>query len=116
MRRKASPPSSPIRSTYCSVSRQYSAAASPPSHSRALSYAIAPPRRAKPPLRPLAPEATARASCTRTRLPLRASVSAAEMPVTPPPTIATSAEPSSGRDGSVGAASASQKESATRRC
>ena len=45
--------------------------------SRALSYAIAPPRRANPPLRPLAPEATARASCSRTRLPRRASVSAA---------------------------------------
>ena len=67
-----------------------------PSHSRALSYAIAPPRRANPPLRPLAPEATARASCSRTLLPRRASVSAAETPVTPPPTIATSAAPRSG--------------------
>ena len=38
-----------------SVSRQYSAACSGPSHSRALSYAIAPPRSAKPPFRPLAP-------------------------------------------------------------
>ena len=50
-----------------------------------------PPRRANPPLRPLAPEAIARASCRRTRLPCRASVSAAETPVMPPPTISTSA-------------------------
>ena len=55
--------------------------------------AVAPPRSAKPPLRPLAPSATPRWSCTRTRSPASASRSAAEQPVMPAPTIATSTRP-----------------------
>ena len=51
---------------------------------------------AKPPFRPLAPSATPRASWTRTRSPASASVSAAEQPVIPAPTMSTSGGPSSG--------------------
>ena len=49
----------------------------------------------KPPLRPLAPPATSRASQRSTRLPACASLSAAVQPVTPAPTTTTSAAPSS---------------------
>lgn len=48
------------------------------------------PPRAKPSLRPLAPSATPRASCTRTRSPPRALASAHDTPVIPAPMIATS--------------------------
>ena len=91
--RSASPTSSARRVSDSSVRIQYSRAASSPSHSRARLYGIAPPRSAKPPLRPLAPSATRLASCTRTRSPASASASAAEQPVVPPPTISTSARP-----------------------
>src|SRR3954447_24916435 len=66
-----------------------------------MSYAGAPPRKAKPPLRPLAPPAISRASNSRTRLPASASLSAQAQPVTPPPTTATSTGPA---DRSAGAA------------
>src|SRR5207249_4078935 len=72
------------------------------------------PRSAKPPLRPLAPVAIARASCTRTRRPASASTRAHAHPVTPPPTIATSTRPSWRGDRIGGACSSSQYASATR--
>src|SRR3954465_1738219 len=71
---------------------------------------MAPPRSAKPPFRPLAPGAPARASRRRTRTPASASVSAHEQPVTPPPTTTTSGTPRSRLAGSFGASSSSQNE------
>ena len=71
---------------------------------------MAPPRSAKPPFRPLAPDAIARASRRRTRTPACASVSAHEQPVTPPPTTTTSGSAPSRIAGSAGASSSSQNE------
>src|SRR5581483_652869 len=68
----------------------------------------APPRSAKPPLRPLAPPAISRASCSRTRAPASARARAAAQPVMPPPTTTTSGGPSSARRGIGGAGSSSQ--------
>jgi hypothetical protein len=65
--RRASPASSCMRSRERSLRRQSCAARSGPSSRRASSYGNAPRRaKPKPPFRPLAPQATRRASCTRT--------------------------------------------------
>ena len=79
-----------------------------PNRSRACGYEIANPRSAKPPLRPLAPHATRRASNRRTRSPASASVSAHEQPVTPPPITTTSGRPSRDTRVSGSAGSANQ--------
>src|SRR5262249_20613796 len=84
--------------------------------SAVTSYGAAPPRSAKPPLRPLAPPAISRASWTRTRTPARASVRAAEHPVTPAPTTTTSGGPSSGAARVGPRGSASQYDVGTGRC
>src|SRR5207302_3980247 len=83
-------------------------APSGPYVSRATSYLAAPPRRAKPPFRPLAPSAMPRASCTRTLRPPRARARAHAQPVIPAPITTTSTE-SRGFTFTVGRASSSQK-------
>ena len=109
-RRRASPASSDMRSSVCSVSAQCIWAWSAPSVSRASSYGGQRPRSANPPLRPLAPEAISCASRSLTRRPARASVSAQEHPVTPPPTTMTSTGPEASLTGTAGSGCASQYE------
>src|SRR5215218_2334850 len=81
-------------STVSSVRRQRSAC-------REDAYGLAVPRSAKPPLRPLAPPPTRRASRTLTRTPASARTRAQARPVTPPPTTATSTRSSRSNAGYV---------------
>jgi hypothetical protein len=77
------------------VARWIAAARSRPQRATDSWYIGAAPAMKKPPLRPLAPDATARASSSSTERPASSSCHAHASPPTPPPITHTSAVASS---------------------